>query len=47
MGNTCVKLYMIVSCVYKKFIVIIAHRFRHKFQICKKDGFTNFKFDYR
>ncbi len=47
MGNTCVKLYMIiVSYVYKKPIIIIKHRFGHKFQMCKEDGFTNLKFDY-
>jgi len=32
--------------VYKKPIIIIEHRFGHKFQMCKEDGFTNFKFDY-
>jgi hypothetical protein len=42
MGNTYVKLYMIiVSYVYKKPIIIIEHRSRHKFQMCKEDGFTN------
>jgi hypothetical protein len=47
MGNTCVELYMIsVSYVYKKPIIIIEHRYRHKFEMCEKDGFTNFKFDY-
>jgi len=48
MGSTCVKLYMIIVCyVYKKPIIIIKHKFGHKFQMCKEDGFTNFKFDYR
>jgi hypothetical protein len=47
MGSTCVKLYMIiVSYVYKKPIIIIEHRSKHKFQMCKEDGFTNLKFDY-
>jgi hypothetical protein len=32
--------------VYKKPIIITEHRSRHKFQMCKEDGFTNFKFDY-
>jgi hypothetical protein len=46
-GNTCVKLYtIIVSYVYKKPIIIIEHRFKQKFQMCKEDGFTNLKFDY-
>jgi hypothetical protein len=37
MGNTSVKLYVIIiSYVYKKIIIIIEHRFRHKFQICKR-----------
>ncbi len=44
MGNTCVKLYMItVFYVYKKPIIIKEHRFKHKFQMCKEDGFTNLK----
>jgi len=47
MGNSCVKLYMItVSYVDKKPIIIIEHRSRHKFQMCKEDGFANFIFDY-
>jgi hypothetical protein len=47
MGNTCVNLYMIIiSYVYKKPIIIIKHRSKHKFQMCKEDGFTIFKFDY-
>ncbi len=47
MDSTCVKLYMIiVSYVYKRPIIIIDHRFGHKIQTCKKDGFTNFKFNY-
>jgi len=37
---------IIVSYVYKKPIIIIEHRYEHKFQICKEDGFTNLKFDY-
>jgi hypothetical protein len=36
----------IVSYVYKKPIIIINHRSRHKFQMCKEDGFTNLNFDY-
>ncbi len=32
--------------VYKKPIIIIKHRSGHKFQMCKEDGLTNFKFDY-
>jgi hypothetical protein len=47
MSNTCVKSYMIiVSYVYKKPIIIIEHRFKYKFQMCKEDGFKNLKFDY-
>jgi hypothetical protein len=47
MGSTCVKLWMIiVSYVCKKPIVIIEHKSKHKFQMCKEDGFTNLKFDY-
>jgi hypothetical protein len=47
MGSTCVKLYMIiVSNVYKKPIIIIEHRSRHKFEMCEEDGCTNLKFDY-
>ncbi len=47
MSDICVKLYMIISSyVYKKPIIIIEHRSGHKFQMCKEDGFTNFKFDY-
>jgi hypothetical protein len=34
-----------VSYVYKK-PIIIEHKSEHKFQMCKKDGFTNLKFDY-
>jgi hypothetical protein len=46
MGNTCVKLYMIIiSYVYKKPFVILARRSAHKFQMCKEGGFTNIKFD--
>ncbi len=37
---------IIVSYVYKKPIIIIEHKSEHKFQMCKEDGFTNFKFDY-
>jgi hypothetical protein len=37
---------IIVSYVYKKPIIIIKHKSRHKFQMCKEDGFTNLKFDY-
>jgi len=37
---------IIVYYVYKKPIIIIEHRSRHKFQMCKEDGFTNLKFDY-
>jgi hypothetical protein len=37
---------IIVSYVYKKPIIVIKHRFRHKFQKCKEDAFTNLKFDY-
>ncbi len=33
---------IIVSYVYKKPIIIIEHRSGHKFQMCKKNGFTNF-----
>ncbi len=37
---------IIVFYVYKKPIIIIEYRFRHKFQMYKEDGFTNLKFDY-
>jgi len=37
---------IIVSYLYKKPIIIIEHRYEHKFQMCKKDGLTNLKFDY-
>jgi hypothetical protein len=37
---------IIVFYVYKKPIIIIEHRFEHKFQMCKEDGFKNFKFAY-
>ncbi len=37
---------IIVSYIYKKPIIIIEHRSKHKFQMCKEDGFTNLKFDY-
>jgi hypothetical protein len=37
---------IIISYVYKKPIIVIKHRSRYKFQMCKKDGFTNLKFDY-
>jgi len=33
---------IIVSYVYKKPIIIIEHRFGHKFQMCKENGFTDF-----
>jgi hypothetical protein len=47
MSNTYVKLCInIISYVYKKPISIIKHKSIHKFQMCKKDGFTNIKFDY-
>ncbi len=47
MGNTYVKLYMIiVSYVYNKPIIIIEHKSKENFQMCKEDGFTNLKFDY-
>ncbi len=36
---------IIISYLYKKPIIIIEHRYKHKFQMCKKDGFTNPKFD--
>jgi hypothetical protein len=46
MGNTCVKLYMIIAFyVYKKHVIIIKHRSGQKFQMCKEDGFTNLKFN--
>jgi hypothetical protein len=32
--------------VYKKPIIIIEHKFEHKFQMCKEDKSTNLKFDY-
>jgi hypothetical protein len=30
---------------YKKPIIVIKYKFKHKFQMCKEDGFTNLKFD--
>jgi hypothetical protein len=47
MGNTYVKFYLIItSYVYNKPIVIIEHRSKDKFQMCKEGGFTIFKFNY-
>jgi hypothetical protein len=37
---------IIVSYVYKKPIIIIEHKSKQKFQMCKEDGFKNLKFDY-
>ncbi len=37
---------IIVSFVYKKPIINIEYKSKHKFQMCKEDGFTNLKFDY-
>jgi hypothetical protein len=37
---------IIISYVYNKPIIIIEHKFKHKFQMCKEDGFINLKFDY-
>jgi hypothetical protein len=37
---------IIVSYVYRKPIIIIEHISKHKFQMCKEDGFKNLKFDY-
>ncbi len=46
MGWTFVKLLMIiVPYVYKKPVIIINHKSKYKFQMCKKDEFTNLKFD--
>jgi hypothetical protein len=47
MGSYCLKLYMInMSYVQKIPIIIIEHKSRHKFQMCKEDGFTKLKFDH-
>jgi hypothetical protein len=47
MDSICVKLYMIImSYVFKKPIIIIEHKYGHKFQMCKEDGITNLKFNY-
>jgi len=32
---------IIIYYVYKKPIIIIKHKFEHKFQMCKEDRFTN------
>jgi hypothetical protein len=32
---------IIISYFYKKPIVIVKHRYEHKYQMCKKDELTN------